>query len=310
MEFSAGVPAGRFQGIAPVKQWVNDYCIKKQLFYGFATVFPVPLRSTPMSSPRLAEALSSPASLPSSALAHVWQGDEVGRESACLASGHAALDLHLPGGGWPEGGLVEVLQARPEAHAWRLVLPALAQAVKAHDGPVVLVAPPREPFGPSLAAQGLPQQRLLWVRAGQPAARLWAVEQALRCVDVAATLAWLPQARQAELRRLHLLSQQQGRLFFAFRALRAQQESSPARLRLLLESDGESDVLRVHLLKRRGPPLVSPVLLAAQEGRLAELLRARRGRAAQVLSAPPPAPAAMTPPQESPHALAGLAVSV
>jgi protein ImuA len=239
-------------------------------------------------------------------LAHVWQGDEVGRESACLASGHAALDLHLPGGGWPEGGLVEVLQARPEAHAWRLVLPALVKAVQAHEGPVVLVAPPREPFGPSLAAHGLPSDRLLWVRAGQPAARLWVAEQALRCGDVVATLAWLPQARQAELRRLHLLSQQQGRLFFAFRTLQARQESSPARLRLLLE--GEGDVLRVHLLKRRGPPLASPVLLAAQEGRLKDLLRARRRSA----PAPAPWPAVLSEPvpaTEKAHALAGLAVS-
>jgi protein ImuA len=169
--------------------------------------------------------------------------------------------------------LVEVLQGQPEEHAWRLLLPALAQALKEHAGPVVLVHPPRVPFGPSLRAQALPAERLLWLRADKPSARLWATEQALRCAEVAAVLAWLPQAKNAELRRLHIASQQQGRLFFAFRPLTARNDSSPARLRLLVEG---RETLQVHVLKRRGPPLAAPVELAAHAGRLAELLQARK----------------------------------
>ncbi|MES2976128.1 MAG: translesion DNA synthesis-associated protein ImuA [Pseudomonadota bacterium] len=263
-----------------------------------------------MVSPRLAEASSS------LQLPHVWHGGEVGcQEEVAWASGHAALDAQLPGRGWPGGGLVELLQERPEEHAWRLLLPALAQAVLRHAGPVVLIDPPREPFGPSLRAQGLPAERLLWVHAGKPAARLWATEQALRCAEVSAVLAWLPQARNAELRRLHLASQQQGRLFFAFRPLSARNDSSPARLRLLLEGQ---EAMKVHVLKRRGPPLASPILLAAQEGRLAELLRARKGRPVgmplpeQVLSSSP-APSSASPalkplPVRSLHALDRTAV--
>ena len=237
-------------------------------------------------------------------LPHVWQSGELGeQEAAVVASGHAALDAQLPGGGWPEGGLVELLQAQPEDHAWRLLLPALALAVQAHAGPVVLVNPPREPFGPSLGAQGLPAQRLLWVRADKSSARLWATEQALRCAEVAAVLAWLPQAKSAELRRLHIASQQQGRLFFAFRPLQAQQEASPARLRLMAEGD---ETLKVHILKRRGPPLASPVLLPGQAGRLADLLRSRKkGQGAAPAAAPLPFTRS---PTRSPHALDRVAV--
>lgn len=209
-------------------------------------------------------------------LPNVWHGGEVScQDEAAWASGHAALDAQLPGGGWPGGGLVELLQEQPETHAWQLLLPALARAVLRHAGSVVLVEPPREPFGPSLRAQGLPAERLLWVRGDKPSARLWACEQALRSSEVAAVLAWLPQAKNAELRRLHLASQQQGRLFFAFRPLNVRNDSSPARLRLLLEGQ---EVMKVHVLKRRGPPLISPILLPAQEGRLADLLRSRKGR--------------------------------
>jgi protein ImuA len=157
------------------------------------------------------------------------------------------------------------------------VLPALAQAVQAQPGPVVLVGAPFEPFCPAMAAQGLPGERLLWVRSDKPAARLWATEQALRCADVAAVLAWLPQARADQLRRLHLAAQQgqRQRLLFVFRTPAAQHESSPARLRLLVEG---TDALRLRILKRRGPPVDTPVLLPAHPPRLAALLASRRQR--------------------------------
>lgn len=215
--------------------------------------------------------LVSPTALP-----HVWQVGAQGGEEETMATGHAPLDACLPGGGWPVGSLVEVLQARPEPHVWQLLLPALAQAVKnAKAGPVVLVGSPLQPFGPSLAAQGLPAERLLCVQAAKPAARLWATEQALRCAEVAAVMAWLPQARSAELRRLHLAAQQQGRLLFVMRDLGAAAESSPARLRLRVEST--PDAMQVHILKRRGPPLDGPVLLPAHAPRVAALLASRKG---------------------------------
>lgn len=125
----------------------------------------------------------------------VWHADELGLADAqVVATGHAALDAQLPGGGWPVGAMTELLQTAPEAHVWRLLLPALAQAVQAHGGPVVLVGAPYEPCAAALAAQGLPVEALMWVRSDAPAARLWACEQALRCADVSAVLAWLPQA--------------------------------------------------------------------------------------------------------------------
>lgn len=218
--------------------------------------------------------LVSPTALP-----HVWQVGAQAQEEETLATGHAPLDACLPGGGWPVGSLVEVLQAQPQPHVWQLLLPALAQAVKAtRTGPVVLVGPPLQPFGPSLAAQGLPAQRLLCVQAPKPAARLWATEQALRCAEVAAVLAWLPQVRSAELRRLHLAAQQQGRLLFVMRGLAAAAESSPARLRLRVEST--HDAMQVHILKRRGPPLVEPVRLPAHAPRVAALLASRKAGAA------------------------------
>jgi protein ImuA len=215
--------------------------------------------------------LIEPASLP-----HVWRVPELARaEEVVVPTGHAALDAQLPGGGWPVGSMVEVLQEQAGRHAWQLLLPGLTQAIAKKAGPVVLVNAPFEPFGPALSAQGLPGERLLCVKADKPAARLWAAEQSLRCADVPAVLAWLPQAKSTELRRLHMAAQQHDKLLFVFRRLDARHDASPARLRLWVEG---VDTLQVHILKRRGPPLETPLVLPAHPARLAALLDARKGR--------------------------------
>jgi len=209
-------------------------------------------------------------------LPHVWRAPELAQsEGTVLPTGHAALDAQLPGGGWPVGSMVEVLQERAGQHVWQLLAPGLVLAIARQAGPVVLVGAPYEPFGPSLGAQGLPGERLLCVRAQKSSARLWAAEQALRCAEVAAVLAWLPQAKSTELRRLHMAAQQQGRLLFVFRGLKARHDASPARLRLSLEG---VDTLELRILKRRGPPLETALPLPAQSPRLAALLAARKGR--------------------------------
>ncbi|MBA3772136.1 MAG: translesion DNA synthesis-associated protein ImuA [Ramlibacter sp.] len=219
-----------------------------------------------MSRLRLADAACLP---------DVWRVDELAAQEAVLPSGHRLLDLQLPGGGWPVGSMVELLQQRAGRHVWQLLLPVLALAIRKHPGPVVLVGSPFEPFGPSLHAQGLPLDRLLCIRSEKAAPRLWAAEQALRCADVAAVLAWLPQSRSAELRRLHMAAQQHGRLLFVLRGIDARHEASPARLRLLV---GGVDLMELHILKRRGPPLETPLALPAFPSRLAALLEARKTR--------------------------------
>jgi len=211
-------------------------------------------------------------------LPHVWRAPELAHaQEPVIQSGHAALDVQLPGGGWPIGSLVEFLQDQPGAHAWQLLLPALVSMIARETGPVVLVNAPFEPFGPSLHAQGLPIERVLRVKAVRPQARLWAAEQALRCQDVAAVAAWLPQARGADLRRLHLAAAQHHRLLFVFRTISAMGDASPARLRLVIES---GEALRLRVVKRRGPPLDHPIELPAHPRRLAALLQARQGKSA------------------------------
>lgn len=210
-----------------------------------------------------------PATLP-----HVWRVHDLAPARATVPTGSRVLDAALPGGGWPSGSLIEILQHAAPRHVWRLLTPALVAATKARSGPAVLVSAPLDPFGPSLSAQGLPPDRLLCVQAESPALRLWAAEQALRCAEVAAVLAWLPAARHEELRRLHLAAQQHDRLLFVFRGLDSRSEPSPAPLRLMVQG---VDELGIQILKRRGPPMTAMLKLPVGSHRLMALLAARRG---------------------------------
>jgi protein ImuA len=222
-------------------------------------------------------------------LPHVWRGRELGdARERTLPTGHAALDAELPGGGWPQGALVEILQQHPQQHVWQLLHPALERMQRAEPGPTVLVAPPFEPFGPGLKALGLLPSRLLWIDADKPATRLWAAEQALKCADVSAVLAWLPQARSEDLRRLHLCAQQAAKLLFVFRRAEVRDASSPARLRLLVQG---TDAMEVLIVKRRGPPLLQPLVLPARTSALRAVLAARRRQSVPV---PAPSPATTT----------------
>jgi protein ImuA len=227
--------------------------------------------------------MQSPADI---AVPNVWRVSDLAGEECALPTGHAKLDEHLPGGGWPVGSLVELLQDRPEAHAWQLLLPALASRVSQQQGPVVLVGAPAEPFLPSLAAQGLPADRLLWIRADKPAARLWASEQSLRCADVVALIAWLPQVRVPELRRLHLAARQHRKLLFVVRGTQALQQASPAPLRIVLEG---VDELQLRIVKRKGPPVDEPLQVRAHAARVEALLASRRRRTPVPLPQPQPA---------------------
>jgi len=224
--------------------------------------------------------------------ADVWHAHTLARgQLPVRASGHAALDAQLPGGGWPLGALTEILQPAGVHSEWRLLLPAL---VHSGPGPVLLVGAPHLPFAPALAAQGLDAQRLIWVQAPGAQARLWATEQALRCAEVAAVLAWLPTARSEQLRRLQMAAADYSKLLFVMRPSGAQQEASPAALRLQVEPQAAAAPvsltaaagpqppahgLQVHVLKRRGPPLAHPLQLPARSARLNLLLASSQAHA-------------------------------
>ena len=213
----------------------------------------------------------APEALPPHLAALVWRGEAMGHHQASVVgSGHAALDAVLPDGGWPCHSLTEILQAQAGLGEWRLLSPALARLV-AQGGSVLLIGAPRLPYLPGLAREGVWPERVIRIDADAPAERLWATEQALKAQCVTAVLSWLPQARPEQIRRLQACAAQHPGLFFAFRPVRAAQESSAAPLRLHLALGPCPRPLAVHVIKRRGPLLTEPVVLSHWPRGLAEL---------------------------------------
>ena len=187
----------------------------------------------------------------------LWRASQLARGSTrCVDTGHAPLTSQLPGGGWPVGTLVELLQQQPGIGEMRLLRPALQACAERR---IVLLQPPHPPQALALAALGLPTSQLLWLRTQRSADALWADEQVLRSGSCGALLFWANHVRGESLRRLHLAAQCGETLFFMMRPLAAAQDSSPAPLRLSLRPAAGG--LDVGFVKRRGPQREAPLFL-------------------------------------------------
>ena len=187
----------------------------------------------------------------------LWRGQEApARDLAHRASGCTALDEALPGGGWPEAALAEVLLGADGLGELALLLPMLSALTQA-ERPVLLVAPPYRVNAPAWQAAGVRLSQLHVLEATTKEAP-WAMEQALRAGCCGAVLGWFlaAPAPDQELRRLQVAAEAGHALGFAFRPLRARDNPSPAPLRLSLRGSVESATPELRLLKCRGalPP--------------------------------------------------------
>lgn len=202
-----------------------------------------------MPDPRLAQLLQHPA---------IWRGRNAARLGV-VPTGFVALDASLPGNGWPQVGLVEILTPRLGVGELPVILPALAFLTQQPTARwCAWVAPPFEPFAPALAAHGVKLSRMLIVRGDRLEAvervdrPLWACEQALRSGACAAALAWLDPLKPRALRRLQLAVERGRTLAFVFRTLSrvTTREPTYAVLRIAVEPD--TGGVRVRFLKSRG----------------------------------------------------------
>jgi cell division inhibitor SulA/protein ImuA len=199
----------------------------------------------------------------------VWRGDTLAEAKfPGVSTGFPQLDAELPGGGWPRGGLVELLTSRQGVGEMSLLMPALAHISSCELSWIVCVAPPLSPYAPAWAAAGVSLSRLLVTRAaGGDVA--WACARALEADGVGALIAWLPAGNSATglandsatLRRLQLLAEKSRTLIFLFRPAAAVHQSSPAPLRIGIEAASAAGHLSLRLLKRRGGALAAPLEL-------------------------------------------------
>ena len=188
----------------------------------------------------------------------LWRGDSLARADNAVPSGYALLDAELPGEGWPQGAVTELLLDHQGIGELRLLLPALQRLHKAGET-VVLVAPPHVPYAPALAGAGLDPGRVVVIRSDDLRSGWWATEQILRASAAAAVLFWPPTVDDHHLRRLQVAAQDAKCLSFVFAATDWGRHSSPSPLRLELQT--MDDDLRVSIRKRRGGASPRPLLI-------------------------------------------------
>ena len=191
----------------------------------------------------------------------LWRGQGTALRRDALPTGFDALDGVLPGGGWPQAALSEILFPADGVGELRLLLPALAMLSReAH--PIVLIAPPYLPFPAAWIAAGVDLRYLQIVQADEHDA-LWAAEQCLRSAACAAVLCWPRQADTATLRRLQLAAETGQTIGFLLRPAQVAAQASMAAVRIGIETAPP----RLRVLKCRGgnPPAqaVAFVALAA-----------------------------------------------
>jgi len=212
--------------------------------------------------------------LPAEVAAAVWRGTELGSPvTTVLSSGFPALDEELPGKGWPCHSLTELLQPQPSVAEWRLLAPAIRRVVD-EGGNIVVVGPPKSPHLPGLRHIGLDERHLVWIQAETPAERLWVTEQLVKTNAAGLLVAWLPQARQEQIRRLQVCAQACDGPVFLCRPAAAEHEPSAAPLRVQLRF-GLDWELHVHFLKRRGPAHAGILALPSVPGGLESIITPR-----------------------------------
>lgn len=194
-----------------------------------------------------------------SAQALVWRGDSLARPAlAGIASGFAALDAAIPGGGWPCAALTEILVTDEGIGELSLLLPAAARLTQEGRW-LALVAAPRLPYAPALAGAGVNLARVLLVQPANHAETLWSLRQAIASGACAMVLGWLDAVAPQSLRRLQLAAETSGCAVLLCRPARFAREASPAALRLQLEA--RRGQLMAKILKRRGACLAEALPL-------------------------------------------------
>ena len=193
----------------------------------------------------------------------LWRGRDQYYTRKTLSSGYAALDKHLPAGGWSLGVLTELLVEHQGIGEFSLLLPALSK-ITIDQRWAALINPPYIPYAPALANAGLDLDYLLIVDTGNNKDTFWSAEQLLRSGTFPAVILWLDPGKDNQqinrLRRLQLAAEQTGVWAVAYQHDCMTSRHSPAALRIRLQpasASSQSTVkpdngLSLELLKVRG----------------------------------------------------------
>lgn len=152
-----------------------------------------------------------------------------------ISSGCRGLDQLLPGGGFARGSLIECLGNGPHAGGASTVALILARQAALEGGAIVVLDHQHWFYPPGAAVLGIDLEEVVVVRAHNQRDRIWALDQALRCLAVAAVWAPLEQIEEHDFRRLQLAAEEGGGLGLLVRSHQVRHQPSWSDIQLLIE---------------------------------------------------------------------------
>ncbi len=185
----------------------------------------------------------------------LWKASNIDNEyRQTVSSGFEILDKELPGLGWPQSGVTEVLYDRAGIGELKLMMPAISRLSRSQNRWIALVDPPHIPYAPALEHEGADLTRLLIITQKTLKDYLWALEKSISSKSCRAVIAWPNQIKDTQVRRLQIASREGNCWTILLRSERLASKTSPAELRVRLRScpSAESTNLKVKILKRHG----------------------------------------------------------
>jgi cell division inhibitor SulA/protein ImuA len=180
--------------------------------------------------------------------------DQQRQSRQAIATGFSELDRHLPGQGWPSGGLMELMPSATGIGELRLLAPALKALSRAEVRWVAWINPPFVPYAPALKTLGIDIDKILLIHPKQHQDALWALERAAKSGSCSAILAWLDERelKAKDTQRLQVAAKLGRTLTCLLRPTAAQHSASMAELRLALRPSEQLGKVHVDVCKRRG----------------------------------------------------------
>lgn len=165
---------------------------------------------------------------------------------AAVETGYDELNANLISNGWPLSSLIEVCQESFQGE-WHLFTPAFLEI----PGLIVLINPPADPFSQAFIQSEIDLERLIVVNASEKNHFIACFIEAVRA-SVGCVMAWQPKEpiTYTELRKCLLAAAEGTGLSVMFRPSTAQQQSSPAGLRLYVQMVPTG--LEITIFKQKG----------------------------------------------------------
>lgn len=190
---------------------------------------------------------------------NAWERTAVPGQAATVPTGMPALDELLPGGGWPQAGLVEIIVPDDHADAVTLVLPLLARLGE-QERWLGLVAPPCLPRSRILQDPGINPLRMQQVNPHAGRSDMWTMEYMLQDGNYSVVLGWPSCDTELVARRLANAALAGNALGILFRYESFTRKASATGLRLQLEVNEAGKLL--YRLNSRGERKSAAVVIA------------------------------------------------